>query len=79
MLLLPDVRYTEFRLFRACLCVFGVYVHTLSDGIKKLFSSPEVRNRVQYLSQSKWGIDESKRPSAADSVPSASFRKLNID
>jgi len=39
---------------------------------------PEVRERIKYLSSDQFGVDEKKRPAAED-VPQASFRKLNID
>ena len=39
---------------------------------------PEVRDRIKYISSDQFGVDEKKRPAAED-VPQASFRKLNID
>ena len=45
--------------------------------MKAQLLKPEVRERIKYLSSEQFGVDEKKRP-AADDVPQASFRKLNI-
>ena len=49
-----------------------------AERMKAQLLKPEVRERIKYLSSEQFGVDEKKRP-AADDVPQASFRKLNID
>ena len=46
--------------------------------MKTQLLKPEVRDRIKYISSDQFGVDEKKRPAAED-VPQASFRKLNID
>jgi len=46
--------------------------------MKSQLLKPEVRERIKYMSSDQFGVDEKKRPAAQD-VPQASFRKLNID
>jgi len=49
-----------------------------AERMKTQMLKPEVRERIKYLSSDQFGVDEKKRPAAED-VPQASFRKLNID
>jgi len=48
------------------------------ERMKKQMLKPDVRDRIKYMSSDQFGVDEKKRPAAED-VPQASFRKLNID
>jgi len=48
-----------------------------AERMKTQMLKPEVRERIKYLSSDQFGVDEKKRPAAAD-IPQASFRKLNI-
>jgi len=55
-----------------CVCVCD------ADRLKTQMLKPEVRERIKYMSSDQFGVDEKKRPAAED-IPQASFRKLNID
>jgi len=48
------------------------------ERMKSQLLKPEVRDRIMYLSSDEFAVNEKKRPAAED-VPQASFRKLNID
>ncbi len=37
---------------------------------------PEIRERILYESDPKWGNDTAKKP---DDIPNESFRKLNVE
>lgn len=51
-------------------------IKEMTDNFKAEMTSPEVRERIKYISRPEWGMDKSKKPVE---VEQASFRKLNID
>jgi len=58
----------------------GPHAGTVQENIDRMlatFSAPQVRERIKYLSSSKFCVDESKR--SADAGPGSTYRKLNVD
>ncbi len=49
------------------------------DNFKMTITQPEVVSRMRYETSVAFGVDESRRPAAAEAAPVESFRKLNVD